>query len=142
MENSFDNFIEYKIITQSNIAIFFFDVKKDLPTPFQWTCAKEDFKQRMDELKKMNKKYVYLFDVRIMGMLTIAQVKEFVAILEVYSMFLESSLITSVVVAEGVIIKSVYEVIKLFYKTKKPLKIVKTMELANIIIDEANQTSV
>ena len=45
MDNSLINFIEYKIITHSNIAIFFFDVKKDLPTPFQWTCAKEDFKQ-------------------------------------------------------------------------------------------------
>lgn len=140
MEHTLSNFVDYSISTKNNIAIFFFDVKHYLPTPFQWTCAKEDFKAKMNELKTLNKHYIYLFDVRGMGYLTIAQVKEFVDILEEYGVFLESKLIASYVVAEGIIIKGVYEIIKMFYKTKKPLKIIDTMDEANILINKVSQT--
>ena len=137
MENAFDSFVDYKIITRNNTVVFLFDVLKDYPSPFQWTCAKEDFKKAMEELKQLNTNYVYIFDMRLMGLLSINQVKEFVEILESLSDFLEKKLSYSVVVAEGAIIKTIYELMKIFYKTKKPLKIVNTMEQAYQYMDES-----
>jgi len=136
MENGFSNFVEYTLISRNDIIIFKFNVLKEYPSPFEWTCAKEDFKNTMEEVKKLNKRFVYMFDVRLVGMLTITHVKEFVDILESYSHFLETSLLFSSVIAEGVIIKAIYEVIKIFYKTKKELKILSTMEEAYTWIDE------
>jgi len=135
MENAFDSFVDYKITTRKDVVIFFFNVLKNYPSPFEWTCAKEDFKQRMEQLKTLGKPYVFLFDIRLMGILSIQQVKEFVAILETLSVFLETKLSYSCVVAEGTIIKTIYELMKLFYKTKKPLKIMSTMEEAYEYID-------
>ena len=109
MENAFGSFVDYKLITRNDSVIFLFDVLKDYPTPFEWTCAKEDFKVTMEELKKMNKSYVYLFDIRLMGILSIQQVKEFVIILEQMSGFLETNLSYSCIVAEGAIIKTIYD---------------------------------
>ena len=124
-----------KILFQTSLA---FTVLLEYPSPFEWTCAKEDFKNTMEEVKKLNKKFVYMFDVRLVGMLTITHVKEFVDILESYASFLETSLLFSSVIAEGVIIKAIYEVIKIFYKTKKELKILSTMEEAYTWIDETH----
>jgi len=140
MENGFSNFVEYTLIARNDIIIFKFNVLKEYPSPFEWTCAKEDFKNTMEEVKKLNKKFVYMFDVRLVGMLTITHVREFVDILESYSSFLETSLMFSSVIAEGVIIKAIYEVIKIFYKTKKELKILSTMEEAYTWIDETRST--
>jgi len=136
MENAFDVFVDYKIITRNDSLIFLFDVLKTYPTPFQWTCAKEDFKNAMEELKKKNCSYVYIIDIRLMGILSIQQIKEFVEILESMGDFLEDKLSYSLVVAEGSIIKAIYEVMKLFYRTKKPLHILNTMEQAYQYMDK------
>ena len=55
MENTFGTFVDYKITTRNNKVILLFDVLKNYPSPFEWMCAKEDFKQRMEELKILNK---------------------------------------------------------------------------------------
>ena len=136
MENSYNNFIEYKITKRNNTIIFLFDVKKEQPTPFEWTCAIEDFKQSMAEIQKLNVQFVYILDVRLMGLLSISQVKEFVAVLETMSDFLEHKLLCTSVVAEGAIIKTIFDFVKMFYKTKKPLKIMNTMEGAYKYIEE------
>ena len=127
MENLFNSFIEYKISKRNDILILLFDVKKEQPTPFEWTCAIEDFKNNMEKLKEENINFAYLLDVRLMGILSLSQIKEFSKLLQTYEKFLEKHLICSTVVAGGTIIKQIFEVVKLFYKTVKPLKIVNNM---------------
>ena len=139
MENAFVNFIDYKVINKNNTIVFLFDVKKEKPTPFEWTCAVEDFKQSMKEIEKLDTRFVYIIDVRLMGILSISQVKEFVGVLETISDFLEKKLICTSVVAEGVIIKTIFELVKIFYKTKKPLKIMNSMEQAYEYIEECKR---
>jgi len=136
MENQFNNFIEYKISKRNDIIIFLFHVKKEQPTPFEWTCAIEDFKQRMDEIEQLNINFVYVLDIRLMGLLSISQIKEFSALLLTRSGFIEKNLICSTVVAEGAIIKKLFEIVKMFYKTIKPLKIVNTMDQSDVFIEE------
>jgi hypothetical protein len=141
MENTYSMFAEYKLMVRNDTIIFKFIILKEYPSPFEWTCAKEDFKKTLEELKKMNKSFVFMFDVRLVGMLTITHIKEFVAILESFSSFLEDKLLFSSVIAEGIIIKAIYEAIKIFYKTKKELRILSTMEEAYTWIDESQANS-
>jgi hypothetical protein len=136
MENLFNNFIDYKISKRNDILIFLFDVKKEQPSPFEWTCAIEEFKEKMDEIEKLNINFVYVLDIRLMGLLSIAQIKEFSALLLERSVFIEKRLICSTAVADGAFIKQLFEIVKIFYKTIKPLKIVNTMEESNIFIEE------
>jgi hypothetical protein len=136
MENSYNNFVEYKISTKNNNLIFLFDVKKDLPTAFEWTCAVEDFKTNMVVIMKEETPFAFILDVRLLGMLSITQIKEFSKVLESYGPFLEKKLICSTVVAEGNIIKNIFELVKMFYKTVKPLKIVHSMDDAQVYIEE------
>jgi hypothetical protein len=70
-----------------------------------------------------------------MGLLSISQIKEFSAILHSNAPFLEKKLICSTVVAEGNIIKQIFELVKIFYKTVKPLKIVYNMEESDVYIE-------
>ena len=135
MENSYNNFIEYKITKRNNIIIFLFDVKKEQPTPFEWTCAIEDFKKKMVEIEELKVNFAYVLDVRLMGLLSISQIKEFSTILQGNAPFLEKKLICSTVVAEGSIIKQIFELVKIFYKTVKPLKIVNNMEESDVYIE-------
>ena len=136
MEISLNNFVEYKQMIQNNTRILLFYVKKELPTAFEWTCAVEEFKNKMSELIKEDVTFAYVLDVRLMGLLSISQIKEFSKILESYEVFLEKRLICSTVVAQGSIIKNIFEIVKLFYKTVKPLKIVNSMEEGALYIEE------
>ena len=136
MENTYNNFIEYKISKRNDILIFLFNVKKEQPTAFEWTCAVEDFKKRMVELETMNINFSFVLDVRLMGLLSIAQIKEFSKILQKNGPFLEKRLICSTVIADGSIIKNIFEIVKMFYKTVKPLKIVNNVEDGDKYIEE------
>jgi hypothetical protein len=128
MAISLNNFVEYKPSTHNNTSILLFDVKKDLPTAFEWTCAVEEFKNKMTNLIKEDVLFAFILDVRLMGLLSISQIKQFSKLLQSYGPFLEKRLICSTVVAQGDIIKNIFELVKLFYKTVKPLKIVNNMD--------------
>ncbi len=136
METSYNNFVEYIITTKNNNRIFLFNIKKDLPTPFEWTFAVEDFKSKMQEIIKEDVNFAYVLDVRLLGLLSIGQIKEFSKTLESYGDVLEKKLICSTVVADGAIIKNIFELVKLFYKTVKPLKIVQSMDESDFYIEQ------
>ena len=136
-----NDFIEYKYINHNNTFILIFDVKKEQPTAFEWTCAIEQFKENMELIKEKKLLFAYIFDVRLMGILSIARIKEFVNLMSDMSELLESKLICSAAIAEGQIVKKLFEVVKLFYNTKKPLKIVNTLEDAYLFIDECKADS-
>ena len=131
-----NEFIEYKFLKHRNTIIFLFDVKKDIPTTLEWVFAIEEFKEKMEQVKEKQIEFAYVLDIRLVGLLSISQIKEFVYLLQSMSELLEAKLICSSVIAEGSIIKTIFELVKMFYNTKKPLKIVNTMEEATIFIDE------
>jgi hypothetical protein len=136
----YNNFVKYEIVNYQNNRIFLFNVKKDLPTAFEWTCAVEDFKLKMVDIIKEDVNFVFILDVRLLGLLSVKQIKEFSNTLESYQDFLEKRLICSTVVAEGSIIKNIFDLVKLFYKTVKPLKIVNRMEETTAFIEECKLT--
>jgi hypothetical protein len=140
MENIFTKFVEYKISNTNNVLVLLFEAKKEQPTAFEWTCAVQDFKNKMIEIQAADVPFVYILDVRLMGILSISQIKEFSALLQTYGPFLEKRLICSTVIAQGTIIKQIFDLVKLFYKTVKPLKIVNSMDDAYTYINESKLT--
>lgn len=131
-----NTFIEYKFINHNNTIILLFNIKQEQPTAFEWTCAVEELKEHMAMFKEKNIEFAFIFDVRIMGLLSIARIKEFVNLMSSMTILLESKLICTSVVSEGNMVKSLFEIVKLFYNTKKPLKIINTMDEAYLFIDE------
>jgi len=133
MENQW---IDYKIYKNNNIIYFLFNVKKELPTSMEWTFAIEDFKTLMSDLKSQNIDFGFILDIRKMSLVSISQIKEFVNLLQSMSDHLESKLIASSIIAQGNIIKSIFEIVKIFYNTKKPLKIVNNFDEAYLFMEE------
>jgi hypothetical protein len=116
-----------------------FVVKHSIPTSLQWTFFIEELKNLMDQLNTVKTRFFFVFDVREVGLISIDYIREFTMLMTQHADLLEHQLIANAAIAQGSIIKSIFEIINLLYKTKKPLSVVKNMEEAlnfiNIHID-------
>ena len=75
-------------------------------------------------------------DVRLVGRLSLSQIKEFAVLLESYAPLLQKYLIaSSIYTTNNSILATLFEIMKTFYRTKKPLKFVYTEESAYEHID-------
>ena len=136
-----NDFIEYKFLKKDNTIIFLFDVKKEQPTSLEWTFALEELKEHIKKITDKDFNFAFIFNVELMGLLSVSKIKEFVALMLDNAAFLEKNLICSAAIAHGSIIKKLFEIVKIFYNTKKPLKIVDTMEESYLFIKECKDTS-
>ncbi len=116
-----------------------FIVKHSFPTALQWTFFMEELKNLLDQMKKVNTLFFFVFDVREIGLISIDYIREFTFLMTQHADLLEHQLIANAAIAQGSIIKSIFEIINLLYKTKKPLSVVNNMDEAlkfiNIHID-------
>lgn len=119
-----------------NILKIEFIIKHSFPTSLQWTFVMEELKELLEQLKKVNTKFFFIFDVREIGLISIDYIREFTNVMTSYSVLLESNLIANAAIAQGSIIKNIFDVIHLLYKTKKPLSVVKNMDEALKFIKE------
>jgi hypothetical protein len=129
-----DKFLSINYINYNGTLIMELKVNHPIPTQLQWTFAKEELKENIANLAKTNNKFGFLFDISIIGLVSLTHVKEFTQIMMDNADFLEEKLYASSAIADGVIIKNVFDVVNLFYKTKKPLKIVNNKEEALLFI--------
>ena len=116
-----------------------FVVKHSFPTALQWTFFMEELKNLMDQLYRVKTRFFFVFDVREIGLISIDYIREFTMLMTSHADLLEHQLIANAAIAQGSIIKSIFEIINLLYKTKKPLSVVNNMDEAlkfiNIHID-------
>lgn len=131
-----DKFITISYTNYSGMLIMEIMINHALPTQLQWTFALEDLKSNLENVKNSNIRFGFIFDITKIGFISIAYIKEFVQIIESYTELLESKLYATSAVAQGSIIKHIFDLINLFYKTKKPLKIVDNREQALLFIKE------
>jgi len=129
-----DKFLTISYINYNGTLIMELKINHAIPTQLQWTFAKEDLKANIDHISKTNNKFGFLFDIINVGMVSLTYIKEFTQIMIDNGDFLEERLYASAAIADGVIIKNVFDVVNLFYKTKKPLKIVNNKEDALVFI--------
>jgi hypothetical protein len=131
-----DKFITISYTNYSGMLIMEIMINHALPTQLQWTFALEDLKSNLDNVKNSNIRFGFIFDITKIGLISMGYIKEFIRVIESYTELLESKLYATSAVAQGSIIKHIFDLINLFYKTKKPLKIVDNRDEALLFIKE------
>ena len=105
-------------------------------TSISWEQFKTNLLQALEIFKKNKKKIGLIFDLNHFKLLSIIKIKEIIKIFESHSDLLENQLIaTSIITKNESIINALFNIIKKFYKTKKPLTFVKDMYNANQFIE-------
>ena len=129
-------FTKLERYTHKDLTIFKLNVLKDLPTPLQWQFTIESVREEFERVKKEHNKFAFIMDVRMIGLLSLTQIKEFVALLESHAFILQDYLVaSSIYTTQNSILATLFEILKKFYRTKKPLKFVYSMEEAYEFID-------
>jgi hypothetical protein len=127
--------------THKGLTIFYFTILRDVPTPLQWKFTIESLREEFELVKKENTKFAFVMDVRKIGILSISQIKEFSALLESNSPVLQEYLIaSSIYTTNNSILAYLFEILKKFYNTKKPLKFVYSVEEAYGFIDSFGES--
>jgi hypothetical protein len=134
-----EKYITINYINYANILIMEISINHATPTQLQWNFAKEDLKSNLVNISESNKKFGFIFNITKVGFVSMTYIKEFVKILEDNEALLEAKLYGTSAIAEGVIIKYIFDLVNMFYKTKKPLKIVNSKENALLFIKECNK---
>ena len=132
--------IPYVTSTQSlhnDVLIYNIVVEEAIPTHLQFVFTLEDMRENLEKIKEKGVKFAFIMDVRKLGMLSITNLQEFVKLLESFEKMFEKYLVgTSIFTTENSILGFLFGIVKKFYKTKKPLKFVYTIEDAYQHIDE------
>jgi hypothetical protein len=131
-----DYFTKLEKIPYKGITIFMITLLRDLPTPLQWQFTIESFRDEFERVKHEHNKFAFIMDVRLIGRLSISHIREFVNLLESYNGVLQEYLISSsIYTTNNSLLAMLFEILKSFYKTKKPIKFVYTLEDAYAFID-------
>ena len=125
-----DKFADINLIKEDGMIILEFKVRHSMPTPLQWIIAINELKQQLVFLNDAKINFGFLFDIQKIGLIPLNYMKEFTEIMSSNSELLEEKLYASGAIAQGAIIKYIFEAINRFYKTKKPLNILGTREEA------------
>ena len=133
-----EKFVEFTQVINKDYRILFFEVKCGSPTPLQWSFLINEFNENIRVLKQLDCKFAFVLDVKLIGLISTEYILEFINLLKTVGLFLESKLISTSVIYEGVLINKMFEIIKLFYKTKKPIEFVSDMNKAVEFIDSKN----
>lgn len=135
---SIEKFVELTQITNKNYRILYFDVKMSYPTPLQWKFCMSEFDEHLSVLKHLNCKSAFIMNVKVIGLLSTEHIMDFINTLLKYEDLLETNFIATSVIYEGSLISTLFELLKLFYKTKKPIEFVANMTKAVEFIDSNN----
>ena len=129
-------FTKLERVQHNDITIFMITVLRELPTPLQWQFTIESFRDEFSRVKNEHNKFAFIMDVRKIGRISIAQIKEFVNLLESFTVVLQEYLVaSSILTTKNSILAILFEIMKTFYKTKKPLLFVYDMQSAYDHID-------
>jgi len=128
-------YIDFTQIVCQKYRILFFEVSDTYPTNLQWKFAIEEFKKNLDSLIELNVPFAFIMDLKKMCLIPTEYILEFINLLKSYCEILERNLIATSVIYEGILISKLFEIIKYFYKTKKPLEFVTDMNKAIQFVD-------
>ena len=118
MSINVEKFVEFTQVINKDYRILFFEVKTPYPTPLQWSFLINEFNENIRVLKQIDCKFAFVLDVKLVGLISTEYILEFINLLKSVGLFLESKLISTSVIYEGVLINKMFEIIKLFYRTK------------------------
>jgi len=137
---SVEPFITVTLEEKPEYDIFFIVVNRPLPTPLQWVFTMEEVREGLERCKAKGKRFAFIMDVRILGMLSIKHTKEFVYMMESYTdLFMDCLIGSSILSHKNSILDMLFMIVKQFYNTKKPLKFVYTKEDTYVFLEEQHK---
>jgi len=129
-------FTKLERLQHKDVTIFMVTVLRELPTPLQWNFTIESFREELERVNKEHNKFAFIMDVTKIGRISISQIKEFVNLLESYTRVLQEYLVaSSILTTKNSILAVLFDIMKTFYKTKKPLMFVYDLQSAYDHID-------
>jgi hypothetical protein len=123
-------FTEITTTNHNGLCVVTLTALHEVATPLQWRFTIESFKAMLDERVAANVPFGFVFDMRKVGMPPLSQIQEFVKLLEVNHVIMEAKLTGTAVITQGSIIAAIFKLIKQFYRTKKPLYFVNSVDEA------------
>ena len=123
-----DSFVDLKIIEESNYNIVYFKVNQNKINILKWTFFMNELKNTIELVKYSDKKIGFLFDIKNLSFIDMKYLKEFINLMKENSDLLENKLLSSCVIDNTTIIKTIMEAIKVFYTTKKEIIFVKDFD--------------
>jgi hypothetical protein len=130
-----EKFGEFTQILTKDYRILYFKVDIAYPGPLQWTFFMNELNENLNVLKKLDCRFAFVLDLNKIGLISSNYILEFVNVLKSESELLESRLIASSIIYEGSLINKLFEIVKYFYETKKPIEFVTDMRKAIAFIE-------
>ena len=130
-----ERFIDISYSKYKEMLIVEFVVKHALPTQLQMNFLIEDLKASFALLIKNNINFGFFIDIRKIGLLSFEHIRIITSVLESHHVLLEGHLFATAVLTEGSFVKYIFDILKLLYRTKKPLDFFKNTEDSLNFID-------
>jgi len=130
-----EKFGEFTHLLTKDYRILYLKCNLAYPTPLQWTFFINELNENFNVLKKLDCRFAFVLDLNLIGLISSSYILEFVNVLKSESELLESRLIASSIIYEGSLINKLFEIVKYFYETKKPIEFVPDMRKAIAFIE-------
>lgn len=134
-----DSFVDLKIIEESNYNIVYFKVNQNKINILKWTFFMNELKNTIELVKYSDKKIGFLFDIKNLSFIDMKYLKEFINLMKENSDLLENKLLSSCVIDNTTIIKTIMEAIKVVYTTKKEIIFVKDFDSSKDIFSKQSK---
>lgn len=126
-------FVKFNKLNRNNYIILKLDLNFTKLTHLQWELFKYNLESN---LKDINNNFVLVFNFINIDLLSKKKIKEIVDIFYKVHKTIENRLFFTIGVCNNKLIESIFEIVKLFYKTKKPVHFLKNLNDLNNLLDK------
>lgn len=134
-----ESFVDLKIIEEANYNIVYFKVNQNKINILKWTFFMNELKNTIELVRYSDKKIGFLFDIKNLSFIDMKYLKEFINLMKENSDLLENKLLSSCVIDNTTIIKTIMEAIKVVYTTKKEIIFVKDFDSSKDIFSKQSK---
>ena len=128
-----EKFVKTTIIDKTNYFILKLDIDFTQLTELQWELFKNNLKNNLTNIENP---FILVFKFLNIDIISTSKIKEIVNIFYETGKIIEEKLYFTIGIYNNKIINKFFEVIKVFYKTKKPLYFIDTIDELQPLIDE------
>lgn len=126
-----EEFVKFNKINKQNYDILKLDIDFKKHTPLQW----EIFKQNLNiQLFNIDSNFILYFNFINIDIVSKAKIKEIVNIFYENADVIEDKLYFTIGISSNVLINKIFDIVKIFYKTKKEVFFTNNEENANLLI--------
>ena len=126
-------FVKFNKLNRNNYIILKLDLNFTKLTHLQWELFKYNLESN---LRDIDNNFVLVFNFINIDLLSKKKIKEIVDIFYKVHKTIENRLFFTIGICNNKIIETIFEIVKLFYKTKKPVYFLKNINDLNNILDK------